>query len=398
MGKLKKTLVTGLTMAIGLTAGAATIPAEAVGKDCKVEVAVDRYVELEVHPEVIVSLTDCGSGSLTVDIRHDGGIRSVPADAPAVDGENNVWAGVEVPGDYEARARVDGITTGWVPFTIVEWPTAHSAGWKLTGEATNAWGSFDVKQPITVWTEVWITNRWSKSQQRTTNASGGYTIPLTYGANTAGVYQFRIAGSYPGGHVVYSDPIWLERVDRPTGYSAGLKIVGEETNAWGRFDAFQPITVWTEVWTGSSWSKSQQRTTSVDGSYAIPLTYGANSSGVTRWRVAGYVDQSTLARTAEFTLRRVAKPSASTAGTARVGANSNAWGSFDTDGERIKVWTEAWTGSGWSKSQERTTNADGGYVIPLTYRASNSGTTRWRIAGEYPEGIVRTDEVTLRRN
>lgn len=396
MGRFRNSVIAGLAVALGAGGAVGAQPAQAVNPGCKVDVSVDRYIELEVQPQITVALTGCGSGQLTVDVRSSEGTTSIPVGS-VNDGETNVWAGVDQRGSYSARARVDNITTGWKDFSLINWPTANTAGWKFVNQGTSAWGTFDVGQAIRVWSEVRIGNRWSKSQEVRSNANGYYTVPLTYGAGTPGVYSFRIAGQYPNGQIVYSDYVWLERLARPTASSAGIKAVGETTNVWGTFDAAPSSRVWTEVWNGSRWVRSQTRTVNSNGSYTIPLTYGVSSKGTTRWRVAGSIDQNTVARTSEFTLRRVGAPSAATAGSARVGAAANVWGTFDSGGKPMTVWTEVWNGKEWSRSQSRTTTASGGYVIPLTYGQNNSGTTRWRVVGRYAEGNVQTKEFTLTR-
>lgn len=397
MGKIRAAFVTGLAVALGLGGATVASQAEAVGPNCKVEVATDRYVEVETVPEITVSLTDCGSGSLTVEVKSSSSTRSVPV-GTVVDGEKNViLEGVSDLGNYEVRAKVDAKYSGWAPFTIISWPTAHSAGWKPVGQTTYTWGRFDTTTPITVWTEVNTASGWSRSQQTTTDAKGNYTMPLTYGASTPGVYTWRVGGRYPSGQVFYSDPFILERIQTATAASAGVKVVNLTTYVWGKFDVSVPTAVWTEVQTASGWSRSQTATTNSNGSYTIPLTYGANTPGVYRWRVAGDIDSKTVLRTPEFSFRRVKSPSISTAGAKRVGEETYAWGSFDGTGEPMSVWTEVLTPSGWSRSQTGRTTDSGYYSLPLTYGSNTAGTTRWRAVAQYPEGVLTTGEATLRR-
>lgn len=185
----------------------------------------------------------------------------------------------------------------------------------------------------------------------------------------------------------------------PSVYSAGTTLVGRTANTWGRFDTNKAITAWTEVEIRPGvWSKSQQRTTTANGNYVIPLTYGATTPGTTRWRVAGQYADGTVKRTSVFTLKRLAQPVAYSAGTKPVGAATSTWGRFDTN-KAITVWTEVEVRPGvWSTSQIRTTTATGNFTIPLTYGAATPGTTRWRVAGRYPDGTVyRTNTFALTR-
>lgn len=397
MGKIRAAFAAGMAVALGLGGAGVAGQAEAVGPNCKVQVATDRYVEVETVPEITVSLTDCGSGNMVVDVRSSTSTRNVSVGTVA-DGEKNViLEGVSDVGNYDVRVRVDAVTTAWTPVTIINWPTAASAGWKPIGQTTYTWGRFDTTTPITAWTEVKTPSGWGRSQQTTTDAKGNFTIPLTYGSTTPGVYEWRVGGKYPSGQVFYSDPFILERIQTATADSAGVKVVGATTYVWGKFDVNFPTAVWTEVQTPGGWGRSQTSTTSSTGGYSIPLTYGASTPGVYRWRVAGDVDSKTVIRTPEFQFRRVKAPSISTAGTKRVGQETYVWGSFDGTGDPMTVWTEVLTPNGWGRSQVGKTTASGYYSIPLTYGSGDVGTTRWRVVAQYPEGTLTTAEATLRR-
>ncbi|MGJ3510077.1 C40 family peptidase [Enemella sp. A6] len=166
-------------------------------------------------------------------------------------------------------------------------------------------------------------------------------------------------------------------------------MVGRTANTWGRFDTKKPITVWTEVEVRRGvWSTSQKRTTTAGGNYVIPLTYGATTPGTKRWRVAGRYPDGRIVRTSPFSLKRLAKPVAYSAGAKPVGAGTSTWGRFDTN-KAMTVWTEVQVRPGvWRTSQIRKTTAGGNFTIPLTYGASTAGTTYWRVAGRYPNGQV----------
>lgn len=92
-------------------------------------------------------------------------------------------------------------------------PTAYTAGQKLSGAVTNTWGRFDTAVAMDVWTEVEIRpGVWSRSQQRRTDATGYFVIPLTYGATTPGTYRYRVAGRYGTGETARSSVFTLQRV------------------------------------------------------------------------------------------------------------------------------------------------------------------------------------------
>lgn len=130
----------------------------------------------------------------------------------------------------------------------------------------------------------------------------------------------------------------------------------------------------------------------------IPLTYGSNQVGNHQWRV-GIDTPLGVFYSNEFTLERVAAPvtvRAATAGTKTVGADTNTWG-VATGAPEAEVWTEVQLTSGWSRSQSRTTQADGSFVIPLTYGRNQPGTHRWRVAVQTADGVFHSGEFTLTR-
>lgn len=267
---------------------------------------------------------------------------------------------------------------------------------KIVNLTSNTWGTVPTSKPIPVWTEVRLPDgRWSRSQVRTTSATGWFVIPLTYGANSSGTFQWRVATRLDSGQEIRSNQFSFRRVTAPTVASAGAKVVNLGTNTWGQFDTNRPIRVRTEVFLNGRWTTSQVRTSSNTGGFIIPLTYGAYTPGTMRWRVAGDYPEGTIT-SHEFTLRRVTAPTVASAGTKLVRHQTNTWGKFDTN-RPMTVRTQVWLGDHWSTSQIRQTNATGHFVIPLTYGTNSPGTMRWRVVGEYPEGTVSTREFTLTR-
>ncbi|HMR50280.1 MAG TPA: hypothetical protein PKE40_13205 [Arachnia sp.] len=88
--------------------------------------------------------------------------------------------------------------TAAAPATAV---SVASAVRKPVNQSTYAWGTasgFPSGTSVKVSTQVLVKGRWSTSQIRTANGSGGYTIPLTYGSNTPGNYTFRTVASGAG--------------------------------------------------------------------------------------------------------------------------------------------------------------------------------------------------------
>lgn len=183
-------------------------------------------------------------------------------------------------------------------------PTANTAGTKLTGERTFLWGALPSAPNSKVWTEVRLpSGDWSRSQFAQSNAKGFYTVQLTYGATTPGTTHWRIAVATPQG-VVRSAATTLTRVAAPVAKGAPNKLVRQPTFTWGTFPGPAGTKVWTEVQLANgSWSRSQAATTRAGGGFTIPLTYGANSIGTYRWRVAG-VFQGRVVRSQPFTLQR----------------------------------------------------------------------------------------------
>lgn len=212
-----------------------------------------------------------------------------------------------VAGVYTYRALVresDGSTHTSEPVTLTRtaWVSAFSAGTKQVSLGANAWGMVGGAPGATVWTEVQLATGWSRSQLTRVDAGGSYVLPLTYGANTAGTYLYRVAASTPSG-TVYSEPFTLTRVAVVTASSAATKTIGVATNAWGRVAGAANSTVWTEVRLATGWSRSQVSRADSTGRYTLPLTYGSNTVGTYRYRVGAATPTGTV-YSPEFTLTR----------------------------------------------------------------------------------------------
>ena len=211
--------------------------------------------------------------------------------------------GVNTPGTYKYRVAVrslDGTILRSKSHNVVRVarPTVNTAGSALVGVKSNAWGTFPKASRARVWTEVRLPNgTWSQSRSGTTNTSGGYTLPLTYGANSAGSYAYRVAAKYPNGDVVRTGTAWLKRLGKPTINTAGGAPANQKSNAWGQFQGGAGITVWTEVkLPNGTWSTSRTGKAKSNGSYVLPLTYGSSKPGSYTFRVAGRYPNGTIAR------------------------------------------------------------------------------------------------------
>ncbi len=222
--------------------------------------------------------------------------------------------GASTPGTYTWRvvATANGVTAVSPTFSFIRTAkaavTASSAGSKVVGAETYVWGSVTgFPGAATVTTQVLIGGKWANSQTKA-NVTGSYSLPLTYGANTPGSLTWRVVAT-GGGKWAVSKSFVFTRTAKPvvTASSAGSKVVGAETNAWGSVSGFPAgATVSTQVLIDGKWATSQMRS-NVKGSYSIPLTYGANTVGTQTWRVVASGSGLT-AVSPTFTLKRTPKP------------------------------------------------------------------------------------------
>ena len=302
--------------------------------------------------------------------------------------------GAKSAGHYQFRVSYVGKNGFWrsaaLPLDRV--PSAATAGTRGVGEVTNVWGKTG-QYPAQVRTEVLLPNgRWSRSQIGETRRDGSYVLPLTYGANQLGTYTYRVVVSSPDGGEATSDPVTLTRV--PSLRTAGIKPIRIASNAWGNVGVSNARVVLQVRLPNGQWSASRTGTSRGDGSFVLPLTYGASQAGNYQFRVLVQTNDGTWRASGVHQFIRT--PSATTAGSKRVGQATNVWG--ETGNPRATVFTEVQLPSGaWSRSQIRTTNASGFYAVPLTYGVNTVGTTRYRVAVVTPTGIVRSPSVTITR-
>lgn len=180
-----------------------------------------------------------------------------------------------------------------------------------------------------------------------------------------------------------------------TAHSAGIKHVGQLTNAWGMVTNAPNARVWTEVLLPTGWSRSQVGRTTATGRYVLPLTYGANSPGTRTWRV-GVAGPNGVAYSNPFKLTRSGPVSAYSAGTRQVGQSTKAWGSVPK-AARARIFTQVSVGGRWSTSQIGATDSTGRYALPLTYGKDRIGTTTWRVGVTTKSGTLYSRNFTLNR-
>ncbi|NLT31219.1 MAG: hypothetical protein GXX86_12330, partial [Propionibacterium sp.] len=272
--------------------------------------------------------------------------------------------------------------------------TATTAGSTGVGWVANVWGTATGAPNSEVWTEVRLSDgRWSRSQIRTSDASGWYVIPLTYGQHSAGTQTFRVGVRSTDG-VVYSANVTLTRV-AISASTAGAAPVGAGANVWGTATGAPNAEVWTEVrLSDGRWSRSQIRTSNASGWYAIPLTYGQNSAGTQTFRV-GTRTGAGVVYSSPVSLTRVSV-SATTAGSRPVGVTTYVWGTAG-GAPNSPVRTEVLIGGRWSRSQVGTTSATGYYALPLTYGQNNAGTYTYRVVVTVHGRDIASPSVLLTR-
>lgn len=274
--------------------------------------------------------------------------------------------------------------------------TATTAGSKPVGVEANIWGTvagFEGEQ-VTVTSQVRIGDSWSSSQTRTT--TGYYSLPLTYGSTSAGSYTWRVKAT-AGDVTVYSSPVTFTRSAKPsvTISTAGSKTAGDATSAWGSVSGFTgKVTVTSQVLVNGKWSTSQSVKTS--RSYTIPLTYGASTVGVYKWRVVASDGKSTVV-SSTATLRRTPRPTvtATSAGTKPVGAVSSVWGTVSGFSKRATVSSQVLVKGAWVTSQK--TKTTGSYTLPLTYGAGTAGTYKWRVVATDGQRTAISPTFTFKR-
>lgn len=287
--------------------------------------------------------------------------------------------------------RVGSVTASATDTSVLVGATA-----RLNGKATGYSGR-------TVRAQVISGGSWVNTDATATvSSTGGFSLDVGPYTST-GTRNFRARLTTAGGTTLVSSAVaiqWVAPTAPPTirAYSAGSKLVGQSTNTWGSTTNAPNAEVWTEVQVGGRWSRSQVRTTASDGSFVIPLTYGANSPGTYTWRV-GVRTAAGTTFSDPFTLERVGSAVsviASSAGSKPINQQTFTWGTA-VGAPNSSVWTEVQVGGRWSRSQVGTTTSTGSFTLPLTYGASTPGTYSWRVGVGTAAGSVYSQPFTLTR-
>lgn len=209
-------------------------------------------------------------------------------------------------GEYTLRVRVGETVSEEFSFERVARTGFGAANFAPTGREANVWGTVDGSAKVS--TQVYVPGRgWSTSQVAETDANGWFAIPLTYGANSAGEYRWRVVVEHEHGEREFLREFTQTRVAGPSATTAGSAPTGREANVWGT--ATPDASVWTEVYLGADrgWSKSQQTTANSSGGYVIPLTYGHDVGGTYRFRVATQVPEVGVLFSDEFSFVRTVR-------------------------------------------------------------------------------------------
>lgn len=233
--------------------------------------------------------------------------------------------------------------------------------------------------PVTVSTQVKINGQWSTSQS-VSGVTGTYKLPLTYGSSQTGARQWRVVAQ--GGGQRAEKEFTFRRYGINVS-SAGVKGVGEATNAWGTVSGFGgPVTVSLQAYVNGRWSTSRTAT-NVTGSYVLPITYGINSAGKYQFRVVASRSGETAIKTFTFTRKANTSVTAASASTKYVPEVGNAWGNVSGFGGPATITSQVLVGGKWLTSQT-VTGVTGAYSVPLTYGANTPGTYTFRIVASRP--------------
>ena len=234
-----------------------------------------------------------------------------------------------------------------------------------------------------------------------TVADGVAEVKLTFPEGTkAGMQTVRFVVDPSGTEVRYDVNVTAAE-NKPEYKATSAKVaprtpVGREANMWGTVDGEAIVSTQVKLPNGK-WATSQTR--DAKGFYVVPLTYGRNTAGTYQWRLRVVRLDGTVEFTEPVTQVRVKLPTATTAGTKAVGATTHAWGTVSLAKGPQKVFTQVKLPNGkWATSQVRTTKANGGYTIELTYGRNAAGTYTFRVGTRDPElGYVFSKPVTLKR-
>ncbi len=132
----------------------------------------------------------------------------------------------------------------------------------------------------------------------------------------------------------------------------------------------------TQAYTASGWTTDQRVTSGTRGQFSIPLTYGTNSVGPTRYRVQAASSAGTLT-SAEFTVDRLASLTVQPVTGVSVGESAHLRGTAAGQGGRT-VSSQVLVSGEWQSHTTATVNSDGTFDLPLTYGQLTAGTRTFR--------------------
>ncbi len=138
----------------------------------------------------------------------------------------------------------------------------------------------------TGFTDALVGGSWSRSQQAPMTSLTEFTLPLTYGASTPGIYTFR-AGATVNGITGYSGRFDLVRASLNLQAAPSNLPVGVTGSARGKVVAppMSPTTGALEVWHGGWWVPIQWAPINSAGEFTVPLAYGVHTAGTYTFRL-----------------------------------------------------------------------------------------------------------------
>ncbi len=267
---------------------------------------------------------------------------------------------------------------------------AHSAGTKPVGQLTYIWGeTSNCADNSQVQLQVLIDGEWVLTDEGELRPDGTFAVPFTYNSNVVGVSRIRAVSPTPDPS--YSNEVTLERIGEVTANFVRQKVSGFTTYTWGTVAGAANARVWTEVKANGAWSQSQVRRTDSAGRFRIPLTYGRNTPGKYEWRVRIQLPSGRIVSSKPFVHTRTTGVLVSHVTRKVIGQTTNAWGRLNSRAvpyRPAQYRTEVLVNGRWSRSQVRNPNANGGFVIPLTYGATTVGSYRYRVAAKLSNGAT----------
>ncbi len=141
-------------------------------------------------------------------------------------------------------------------------------------------------------TEVYTPSGWLRSQQTPMNiATGEFTLPLTYGATTPGIYLWRV-GATINGATGRSATFGIVRTPNVQLRSASAVATrGVLTYARGRtYPMRSGLPGFAQVRYGANWVTISNGTTNSLGDFTVPLNYGVNTAGIYTFRLGATIN------------------------------------------------------------------------------------------------------------